>query len=141
MLIAVVNMEEAIFFTLLLVLSLSGSSAGLNIRTNYHDEVIVREGGSVDLMCTADREVGQCTWETADGKFRPFPPNFKYPRLSRSNPDNINDCGVHISPVREEDNGVWTCRIFATDENGESVEGSAEIRAVVAVPPTSVDLR
>ena len=46
-----------------------------------------------------------------------------------------------MSPVGEEDNGVWTCRIFATDENGESVEGSAEIRVVVAVPPTSVDLR
>ena len=51
------------------------------------------------------------------------------------------DCGVEVSPIAEEDNGVWKCRIFATDDNGESVEGNAEIVVVVAVPPQSVNLR
>ena len=46
-----------------------------------------------------------------------------------------------MSPVGEDDNGVWKCRIYATDENGDSVEGSAEIVVVVAVPPQSVNLR
>ena len=46
-----------------------------------------------------------------------------------------------MSPVVEEDNGVWKCSIFSTDDNGDTVEGSAEIVVVVAVPPESVNLR
>ena len=64
-------------------LPLSGVSAGVNLRKNYQDEVIVREGESVELVCSADKEVGQCTWETADGRYRPFYPGAKYPRLSK----------------------------------------------------------
>ena len=61
----------------------TGVSAGVNLRKNYQDEVIVREGESVELVCSADQEVGQCTWETADGRYRPFYPGAKYPRLSK----------------------------------------------------------
>ena len=95
----------------------SGVSAGVNLRKNYQDEVTVREGESVELVCSADKEVGfdlmilmiqiiiivdylqvgQCTWETANGQFRPFYPGAKYPRLSRSNPENNMDCGVNVS--------------------------------------------
>ena len=32
-------------------------SAGVNLRKNYQDEVIVREGESVELVCSADKEV------------------------------------------------------------------------------------
>ena len=75
---------------------IAGASAGVNLRKNYQDEVIVREGESVELVCSADKEVGQCTWETADGQFRPFYPGAKYPRLSRTDPENNRDCGVEV---------------------------------------------
>ena len=35
----------------------SGVHAGVNLRKNYQDEVTVREGESVELVCSADKEV------------------------------------------------------------------------------------
>ena len=36
---------------------ITGVSAGVNLRKNYQDEVTVREGESVELVCSADKEV------------------------------------------------------------------------------------
>ena len=37
--------------------TVSGVHAGVNLRKNYQDEVTVREGESVELVCSADKEV------------------------------------------------------------------------------------
>ena len=45
-----------------------------------------------------------------------------------------------MSPITEEDNGTWMCKVYGADETG-TVEGFAEIEVVVAVPPQTVNLR
>ena len=63
-------MERGLLITAaVIILQLSSSSDGLNMRANYR-AVTVREGEAVELVCSADQELRQCSFTTAQGMYR-----------------------------------------------------------------------
>ena len=60
---------RAYLITAAVIMTLSSTSVGLNMRANYR-AVTVREGEALELACSADQEMKQCSFTTAQGTYR-----------------------------------------------------------------------
>ena len=78
-----------------LSLPASGVHSEVKVKKN-HQEVVVRLGESVDLVCSADTQVDLCTFVNAKGVDKPFYPNAKHDRMKKINKDNGRDCAVQV---------------------------------------------
>ena len=95
-------MERRLFITAtLFILQLSSIVGGLNMRANYQ-AVTVREGEAVELACSADRELKQCSFTTAQGMYRPFYEGASFPRMKPIMNTNHQVCGIEVMPAELE---------------------------------------
>ena len=117
---------------LLLPSCLPALGKATNVRTNHEGAVIVHKGESVDLICSSDNDIKTCNFISASGQFMSFCPNASYPRIERVNEGNSSICGIRISNIIEQDSGVWRCRFFSLDKEGEDSHGTADINVTVA---------
>ena len=62
-------MEPEYLISAAVIITLSSTSVGLNMRANYR-AVTVREGEALELACSADQEMKQCSFTTAQGTYR-----------------------------------------------------------------------
>ena len=68
--------------------------ADVEVDKNY-ETVKVREGESVDLVCSSEAETKVCSFVTPTGDFKSLFEGANYPRLKRIG-EGLNDCGIQV---------------------------------------------
>ena len=55
--------------------------------------------------------------------------------------DGTSTCAVAINKAQDSDNGKWQCQISTIDDNNNAVASTADVNVLVAIPPTTVQIR
>ena len=83
---------------LTLILQLSGDSDGFTLTANNKKPITVKDGGIMELVCTAGKNVDLCEFTTPQGVVRSFYPTANYPRMKKLK-NSKQQCGVQVSNV------------------------------------------
>lgn len=118
---------------------LSGVSTQL---TQNHESVVVTEGESMDLLCSANSGAKACSFSSPGGDvFVMFEgANYDGGRVEQYG-NTPNDCGARVINVAEKDNGQWTCTVTVINAEGSFERVSGEIEVTVAVAPGELRMR
>ena len=92
--------EMRAIITVTLILRLSGIGDGLTLSADNKKPITAKDGGTMELVCTADRKVDFCEFITPRGEDMPFYHGASYPRMTALN--NEQQCGIQVSNVTEQ---------------------------------------
>lgn len=101
------------------------------------DDVQVRLGEDAVLVCITRIDFKFCSFKSPAGKLFTMDPALHYKRISYHGDNPVRDCGLKISGVSEEDNGVWKCEITLVSEDGFAFQEVREAEVMVLRTPQS----
>merc|ERR1711935_1091866 len=113
------------------------------VTPNY-DEITVKLGDEVELVCSSEFEALTCSFRSPDQTPYNLIKGAKYEqgRVGQSETGNAKDCAMKITDVKESDIGEWECTITVRGPNGDFVSGNNKVQIILApLPPETVELK
>jgi len=112
--------------------------------TPNHDEIPVKLGDEVELVCSSEFEALGCSFRSPDQTAYNLIKGAKYEqgRVGQSETGNAKDCAMKITDIKESDIGEWECTITAKGPNGDFESGNNKVQIILApLPPETVELK
>ena len=107
------------------------------------DSITVKKDEPYELTCYAPNiEIKGCLFTDPSGKSFILWAGATYEggRVKQKG-DGQSTCAVAINKAQDTDNGKWECQISTMDDNNNAVATTANVNVLVAVPPTTVQIR